>query len=169
METKSIEKNSQETLGDKFKTAVRHQRMRNFSIVVLATALSALIFSNFSSGAVNPKPIENYSQINPYGQQSGSYSGAQSSGNCCDTGGSGQNQTTSSSSGNAGSCCSTAKSLTKDQAKSKALDYYYKKYNDRDVTTKVEDYGCHLQVNIYKNGKLVKSISFRDGKLSELN
>jgi hypothetical protein len=39
---------------------------------------------------------------------------------------------------------------------------------DKGVAAKVTDYGCHIQVDIEKNGKIVQSYSYRDGKVSEI-
>jgi len=39
---------------------------------------------------------------------------------------------------------------------------------EQGLEAKVTDYGCHVQVDIEKGGKIVASYSFRDGKVSEI-
>jgi len=40
---------------------------------------------------------------------------------------------------------------------------------ERGVTARVTDYGCHLQVDIEKEGKVVKSYSYQRGKVFEIS
>ncbi len=39
--------------------------------------------------------------------------------------------------------------------------------SEKDVSAKVTDYGCHIQVDIQKNGKVVKSYTYQNGKVLE--
>lgn len=115
-------------------------------------------------------------------------SGASSAGgDCCSSGstgsasaGSSQTPSTPSSpsssggSSSKGGCCgggsSGGKKLSLEEGKKLALNYYFKKFKDKNVTAKVEDYGCHVQVNIYKDGKLVKALAVRGAdNIQELN
>lgn len=41
-----------------------------------------------------------------------------------------------------------------------AIAYYSAKYGDSDVTARVLNYGCHLQIDIIKNGKVIKSLTY---------
>lgn len=55
-------------------------------------------------------------------------------------------------------------------AESVGLAYYQQKYGPGPVTAKATDYGCHVQVNISKDGKVVKSLGYdRAGGVYELN
>lgn len=77
-----------------------------------------------------------------------------------------------SSGGSGGGCCggSAAASNPADLKKieAAALDFYTAKYGDKDVTVKSENFGCHIQCNIYKDGKLVKELSYRNNQFSEI-
>jgi SurA-like N-terminal domain len=57
---------------------------------------------------------------------------------------------------------------TENQAKKLALEAYQKvNPAERGVTAKVTDYGCHIQVDIQKEGRVVKSYTYQDGKVFE--
>ncbi|MDP3046036.1 MAG: hypothetical protein Q8O07_00975 [Chloroflexota bacterium] len=59
--------------------------------------------------------------------------------------------------------------VTRD-AESVGLAYYQQKYGPGPFTAKATDYGCHVQVNIFKDGKVVKSLGYdRAGGVYELN
>ena len=36
---------------------------------------------------------------------------------------------------------------------------------EKDVAVRVSDYGCHVQVDIEKSGRIVKSYAYQDGKV----
>ena len=56
------------------------------------------------------------------------------------------------------------------EAKKAALEAYQKNNpGENGVTTKVTDYGCHMQVDIQKDGKIVKSYSYQGGKAFEIS
>jgi hypothetical protein len=40
---------------------------------------------------------------------------------------------------------------------------------EKEVTAKVTNYGCHLQVDIQKKGKIIKSYSYQGGKVFEIS
>lgn len=46
----------------------------------------------------------------------------------------------------------------------------YRKYNpdSQNLTAKVTDYGCHIQVDIQKDGKVVKSYIYQNGEVEDL-
>ncbi|MEW6329230.1 MAG: hypothetical protein AB1468_03880 [Candidatus Micrarchaeota archaeon] len=52
-------------------------------------------------------------------------------------------------------------------AQNAALAYYAQKYGDGDVTAKATDYGCHVQVDIYKNGQVIKTLGYSGGSVFE--
>ncbi len=57
---------------------------------------------------------------------------------------------------------------TESQAKKLALEAYQKvNPAEQGVTAKVTDYGCHIQVDIQKEGRVVKSYTYQDGKIFE--
>jgi hypothetical protein len=81
-----------------------------------------------------------------------------------------------------GSCCAperpTAPSRpggqinpqTENDAKRAALEAYQKANPaDKEVTAKVTDYGCHMQVDIQKEGRIVKSYSYQGGRVFEIS
>lgn len=49
-----------------------------------------------------------------------------------------------------------------------AIDWYTKNYGDSDVTAEVQDFGCHKQITIKKDGKAVKELSYRGGQFEVL-
>lgn len=49
-----------------------------------------------------------------------------------------------------------------------ALKYWYEKHGPEKVDTKVTDFGCHMQVDILKNNKIVGSLRYQAGNISEL-
>jgi len=44
------------------------------------------------------------------------------------------------------------------EAKAKALDYYEKKTQKKGASARVTDFGCHIQVDIIEDGKVVVSL-----------
>ena len=57
----------------------------------------------------------------------------------------------------------------KNKAGASALEAYRKANpGEKGLETEVTDYGCHIQVDIQKGGKIVKSYSYRDGAVSEI-
>ena len=65
---------------------------------------------------------------------------------------------------------SSPDSQAENQAKKAALEAYQKSNPaENGVTAKVTDYGCHMQVDIQKDGKVVKSYSYQGGKAFEIS
>ena len=57
---------------------------------------------------------------------------------------------------------------TESEAQRLALEAYRKiNPSGQGITAKVTDYGCHLQVDIQKEGKVIKSYIYQDGKVFE--
>lgn len=48
-----------------------------------------------------------------------------------------------------------------------ALRYWHEKHGNDRVTTKVTDFGCHMQVDIVKEGKVAGSLRYQAGAISE--
>jgi hypothetical protein len=48
-----------------------------------------------------------------------------------------------------------------------ALRFWHQKHGNDPVSTKVTDFGCHMQVDIVKAGKLVGSLRYQAGAISE--
>jgi len=57
---------------------------------------------------------------------------------------------------------------TEKEAKAKALEYYEKKTQKKDVEAKVTNYGCHIQVDIIDNGKVVLSLTYNGKEVQEI-
>lgn len=163
METKSIGMITQEQLlEERLETAIKRQQMRNFAIGILIIVIVAMFFSNLnaSNGSNLQAAGGGYQQAGSNGQQVGYSTGQGGASGGAQGGG-----------GGAGGCCGAGGSAplpSPEEAKKKALEYYYKKYKDKDVRAEVQDLGCHQQINIYKGSKVVKAISLRGGKISEV-
>ncbi len=53
-------------------------------------------------------------------------------------------------------------------AKTKALEYYEKKTQKKGAEARVTDFGCHIQVDIVEQGKVVISLTYRQGEVQEI-
>ncbi|MCL6472700.1 MAG: hypothetical protein K6T91_07815 [Firmicutes bacterium] len=76
--------------------------------------------------------------------------------------------------GAGGACCGTSSQATGEKTNFKqlekvAIDWYTKTYGDSNVTAEVKDFGCHQQVNILKDGKVIKELEYRNGQLRPIN
>lgn len=76
----------------------------------------------------------------------------------------------------AGPCCKTtgqaassspSKNLSQ-SAEAACLKYWHDKHGADSVTTKLTDFGCHVQVDIIKNNKSIASLKFQNGSITEL-
>ncbi len=54
------------------------------------------------------------------------------------------------------------------EAKVKALEYYEKKTQKKGATARVTNFGCHIQVDIIEDGKVVVSLTYRQGEVQEI-
>ncbi len=54
-----------------------------------------------------------------------------------------------------------------DRASAAALSYWHAKHGQEQVTTKVTDFGCHMQVDIIRDNKTVASLRYQGGAISE--
>jgi hypothetical protein len=55
------------------------------------------------------------------------------------------------------------------EARQTALKAYQEKYGPAQVIAAVTNYGCHIQMDIVNQGKILKSYAFREGKAEEIN
>lgn len=69
-------------------------------------------------------------------------------------------------------CATNGKTLeASDQTRAAAvagLRYWHEKNGPEAVTTRIADYGCHIQVDIVKDNKIVRSLRYQDGTISEM-
>ena len=54
------------------------------------------------------------------------------------------------------------------EARAKALEYYEKKTEKKGANAKVTNLGCHIQVDIIEDGKVVVSLTYREGEVQEI-
>ncbi len=95
---------------------------------------------------------------------------AQGQGSCCDSGG---RAGAGGCGGRGGGGCGEAAAgpvdpQLKNEASAAALDAYRKANPaEKDVTARVSDFGCHVQVDIEQGGRIVKSYAYQDGQVFE--
>jgi hypothetical protein len=73
--------------------------------------------------------------------------------------------------GAAGSgCASVATRLSMNAAKAAdaGLRYWHRKYGPGEVASRTFDFGCHTRVDILKNNKIIGSLRYRNGNITEL-
>jgi hypothetical protein len=54
------------------------------------------------------------------------------------------------------------------EAKTKGLEYYEKKTQKKGADARVTNFGCHIQVDIIENGKVVVSLTYNQGEVQEI-
>jgi hypothetical protein len=54
------------------------------------------------------------------------------------------------------------------EARAKGLEYYEKKTQKKGADAKVTDFGCHIQVDIIEDGKVLLSLTYRQGEVQEI-
>jgi hypothetical protein len=57
---------------------------------------------------------------------------------------------------------------TEKEARAKGLEYYEKKTQKKGASAKVTDFGCHIQVDIIQDGKVVLSLTYKQGEVQEI-
>ena len=69
-----------------------------------------------------------------------------------------------------GSCCrlGTAPAFTREQLEAQGLSYYNARSGETATAATVQDYGCHQEVYIYKDGALVMRLYHVKGRLFEI-
>ena len=54
------------------------------------------------------------------------------------------------------------------EAKAKGLEYYERKTQKKGADAKVTNFGCHIQVDIIEDGKVLLSLTYRQGEVQEI-
>lgn len=54
------------------------------------------------------------------------------------------------------------------EAKAKGLEYYEKKTKKKGASARVTNFGCHIQVDIIEDGKVVVSLTYKQGEVQEI-
>jgi hypothetical protein len=54
------------------------------------------------------------------------------------------------------------------EAKAKGLEYYEKKTQKKGAIARATNFGCHIQVDIIEDGKVVVSLTYRQGEVQEI-
>ncbi len=54
------------------------------------------------------------------------------------------------------------------EAKAKGLEYYENKTHKKGADARVTNFGCHIQVDIIEDGKVVVSLTYREGEVQEI-
>jgi hypothetical protein len=54
------------------------------------------------------------------------------------------------------------------EAKAKALEYYEMKTKKKGASAQVTNFGCHIQVDIIEEGKIMVSLTYRNGEVQEI-
>lgn len=140
MGEKDIEAREKELALREREWAQNEKRKRTMTVLgLIAVATLAVIFNNFmiSRGADRANAGAN-----------ANYAGSQATGY-------------SSDAAAQGGGCGSGPAFTIDEARQWGLTYYTEKYGDKDVTAQAEDLGCQKQVNIFKNGKVIKKLAVR--------
>jgi len=86
---------------------------------------------------------------------------------CCNT----ENGQASQRSGIRGhGCTAVNKPSASDVGKAAdaGLRFWHAKYGPESVTTRLTDYGCHIQVDIMKDNKIIGSLRYQDGNITEI-
>jgi hypothetical protein len=68
-----------------------------------------------------------------------------------------------------GGCCGQGgAAVSTEELRLLGLQYYADTYGDSDVEAVVEDFGCHQEIYIYKDGERVARIGYASGEVYEL-
>jgi hypothetical protein len=70
--------------------------------------------------------------------------------------------------GGGGCCGQGGPAVSTEELRLLGLQYYAVTYGDSDVEAVVEDFGCHQEIYIYKNGERVARIGYANGEVYEL-
>jgi hypothetical protein len=54
------------------------------------------------------------------------------------------------------------------EAKAKGVEYYEKKTRKKGADARVTNFGCHIQVDIIEDGKVILSLTYRQGEVQEI-
>ncbi len=108
---------------------------------------SELIFTQWLTRAKTNAKIETYEKLQPVSTAKAS---------CC-----------SSGCGGGGKARPLDPKIEKD-ARAKGLEYYEKKTQKKGATARVTNFGCHIQVDIIEDGKVVASLTYNQGQVQEI-
>jgi len=67
-------------------------------------------------------------------------------------------------------CAASYKTAASDAGKAAdaGLRFWYAKHGLDSVTARLTDYGCHIQIDIVKNEKIIGSLRYQDGSITEM-
>ena len=108
---------------------------------------SELIFAQWLTRAKTNAKIETYEKLQPVSTAKAS---------CC-----------SSGCGGGGRARPPDPKIEK-EAKAKGLEYYEKKTQKKGASARVTNFGCHIQVDIIEDGKVVVSLTYKQGEVQEI-
>jgi len=108
---------------------------------------SELIFAQWLTRAKTNAKIETYEKLQPVSTAKAS---------CCKSG-----------CGGGGRARPLDPKIEK-EAKAKALEYYEKKTQKKGASASVTNFGCHIQVDIIEDGKVVVSLTYNQGEVQEI-
>ena len=108
---------------------------------------SELIFAQWLTRAKTKAKIETYEKLQPVSTAKAS---------CC-----------SSGCGGGGRARPLDPKIEK-EAKAKGLEYYEKKTQKKGASARVTNFGCHIQVDIIEDGKVVVSLTYKQGEVQEI-
>ena len=109
-----------------------------------------LMFGQWLAKAKAGAKIETYEKLEPVSTAKAS---------CCSSG--------------SGGCGGGGKAQSLDprveqEAKAKGVEYYEKKTRKKGADAKVTNFGCHIQVDIIEDGKVILSLTYRQGEVQEI-
>jgi hypothetical protein len=110
---------------------------------------SELIFAQWLTKAKTNAKIETYEKLQPVFTAKAS---------CCGSGG---------GCGGGGRARPLDPKIEK-EAKAKGLEYYEKKTQRKGASARVINFGCHIQVDIIEDGKVVVSLTYKQGEVQEI-
>ncbi len=109
-----------------------------------------LIFGQWLTDAKTKAKVEIYEKLEPVSTAKASCCG--SSGGGCGGGGRAQ----------------PLNPKIEQEARAKGLEYYEKKTQKKGASAKVTNFGCHIQVDIIEDGKVVVSLTYQGGEVQEI-
>ncbi len=108
-----------------------------------------LLFGQWIAKTKTNARIETYEKLEPVVQAKAS---------CCGTGG---------GCGGGGRAQPLDPKIEK-EAKTKGLEYYEKKTLKKGASAQVTNFGCHIQIDIIQEGKVVASLTYNSGEIQEI-
>ncbi len=109
---------------------------------------SKVLFAEWFKNARAKANIETYEKLEPVSPAKAS---------CCGSGG-----------GCGGGRVSPLDPKIEKEARAKGLEYHEKKTQKKGATARVTNFGCHIQVDIIEDGKVVVSLTYRQGEVEEI-